>query len=76
MEPGGLIFIQDFILGDSLDRPLFPAIFSLNMLINTPKGQSYSETQIKEMLEKAGVKEIKRVPYKGPNDAGIISGIV
>jgi len=76
MKPGGLILIQDFILENSLDRPLFPAIFSLNMLINTPKGQSYSETQIKEMLEKAGVKEIKRVPYKGPNDAGIISGIV
>ena len=76
MEPGGLIFIQDFILGDSLDRPLFPAIFSLNMLINTPKGQTYSEKQIKEMLAKAGVKEIKRVPYKGPNDAGIISGMV
>ncbi|MBW1839021.1 MAG: SAM-dependent methyltransferase [Deltaproteobacteria bacterium] len=75
-KPGGLIFIQDFILEDTFDYPLFPAIFSLNMLINTPKGQSYSETQIKEMLEKAGVKEIKRVPYKGPNDAGIISGIV
>ena len=73
---GGLIFIQDFILEDTFDYPLFPAIFSLNMLINTLKGQSYSETQIKEMLEKAGVKEIKRVPYKGPNDAGIISGIV
>ena len=76
MKPGGLIFIQDFILEDTFDYPLFPAIFSLNMLINTPKGQSYSETQIKEMLEKAGVKEIKRVPYKGPNDAGIISGMV
>jgi len=75
-KPGGLIFIQDFILEDTFDYPLFPAIFSLNMLINTLKGQSYSETQIKEMLEKAGVKEIKRVPYKGPNDAGIISGIV
>jgi predicted O-methyltransferase YrrM len=76
MEPGGLVLIQDFILEETCDYPLFPAIFSLNMLINTPKGQSYSETQIKEMLAKAGVKETRRIPHKGPNDAGIISGVV
>ena len=76
VESGGLILIQDFILEDTLDRPLFPALFSLNMLINTPKGQSYSETQIKGMLKRAGVKEIKRLPYQGPNDTGIICGIV
>jgi len=76
MKPGSLILIQDFILDDTCDYPLFPAIFSLNMLINTPKGRTYSETQIKEMLAKAGVKEIKRVSYKGPNNEGIISGIV
>ncbi|MBW1822979.1 MAG: SAM-dependent methyltransferase [Deltaproteobacteria bacterium] len=76
MEPGGLVLIQDFILEETCDYPLFPAIFSLNMLLNTPKGQSYSETQIKEMLAKAGVKETRRIPYKGQNDAGIISGVV
>jgi predicted O-methyltransferase YrrM len=76
MEPGSLVLIQDFILEETCDYPLFPAIFSLNMLINTPKGQSYSETQIKEMLAKAGVKEVKRIPYNGPMDAGIISGVV
>lgn len=76
MEPGGLVLIQDFILEETCDYPLFPAIFSLNMLINTPEGQSYSETQIKGILERAGVKKIRRLPYKGPNDAGIISGIV
>ena len=76
VESGGLILIQDFILEDTLDRPLFPALFSLNMLINTPKGQSYSEIHIKEMLTRAGVREIKRLPYQGPNDTGIICGTV
>jgi len=76
LEPGGLILIQDFILEDTFDHPLFPAIFSLNMLIHTPQGQSYSETQIKEMLARAHVKEISRMPYRGPNDSGIIYGTV
>ena len=74
LEPGGLILIQDFILEDTLDHPLFPAIFSLNMLINTPQGQSYSETQIKGMLARAHVKGISRMPYRGPNDSGIVYG--
>jgi predicted O-methyltransferase YrrM len=76
MEPGGLILIQDFILEDTLDCPPFPALFALNMLINTPQGRSYSETQIKEMLTEAGIKDVKRISVQGPNDAGIISGVV
>ena len=76
LEPGGLILIHDFILEDSFDGPLFPALFSLNMLINTDEGRSYSEAQITKMLDRVGVKEILRVPFRGPNDSGIISGIV
>jgi predicted O-methyltransferase YrrM len=76
MEPGGLILIHDFILDNSQDAPLFPALFGLNMLINTPQGQSYSEAQIKDMLSQTGLKDVKRIPYRGPNDAGIIGGTV
>ena len=76
LEPGGLILIHDFILNDNLDGPLFPALFSLNMLINTQHGQSYSESQITSMLAGAGVKEIHRITFRGPNDSGIISGVV
>jgi len=74
MEPGGLILVHDFILDDSHDNPLFPALFGLNMLINTPQGQSYTEAQIRDMFSAAGVQDIKRIPYRGPNDAGIICG--
>jgi len=76
LSPGGLILIHDFILNDTLDGPLFPAVFSLNMLVNTDEGRSYSEGQIKEMLKGAGVKDIRRLPFKGPNESGIISGTV
>ena len=76
LEAGGLILIHDFVLNENLDGPLFPALFSLNMLINTPEGQSYSGGQISSMLAGAGVKEIHRIPFQGPNDSGIIAGVV
>jgi SAM-dependent methyltransferase len=76
LEPGGLLLIHDFILNDTLDGPMFAALFSLNMLVNTDQGQSYSEGQIKEMLTGAGLKNIRRLHFKGPNESGIISGVI
>jgi predicted O-methyltransferase YrrM len=75
LDPGGLILIHEFILDDTLDGPVFPALFSLNMLVNTERGQSYSEGGIMEVLKSAGFGRIKRLPFKGPNDSGIITGI-
>jgi SAM-dependent methyltransferase len=76
LEPGGLLLIHDFILNDTIDGPMFAALFSLNMLVNTDQGQSYSEGQIKEMLTGAGLKNIRRLHFKGPNESGIISGVI
>jgi SAM-dependent methyltransferase len=76
LEPGGMILIHDFILNNSMDGPLFPALFSLNMLLGTPSGQSYSERQIRDMLSDANVREIRRIFFESPNDSGIITGIV
>lgn len=76
LEPGGMIIVHEFILNNTIDGPLFPALFSLNMLLGTPNGQSYSEKQIMDMLAKAGVKEINRIPVETPNDSGIIAGVI
>jgi SAM-dependent methyltransferase len=76
LEPGGLIIIHDFLLNNSMDGPLFPALFSLNMLLGTSSGQSYSEEQITDMLAHAGAKEIRRIPFDSPNDSGIMFGVV
>jgi SAM-dependent methyltransferase len=76
LEPGGLILVHDFILDNRLDGPLFPALFSLNMLINTEAGRSYSQAQITEMLTNTGITDIRRMPFRGPNDSSILCGIV
>ena len=76
LEPGGTIFIHDFILNDTMDSPLFPALLALNMLLGTPTGQAYSEKQIMDMLDEANVKEIQRLPFVGPTESGIITGVI
>ena len=74
LKPGGMIIIHDFILNNSMDGPLFPALFSLNMLLGTDSGQSYSEDQIIEMLSDAGIKDTRRIAVQSPNDSAIIMG--
>jgi predicted O-methyltransferase YrrM len=76
LETGGLIIVHEFILDNSMDGPLFPALFSLNMLLGTSSGQAYSEAQIADMLKSAGVRKIRRIPVQTPNDSGIMIGTV
>lgn len=73
LEPGGIILVQEFVLNDTMDGPVFPALFSLNMLVNTPDGQSYSQQQIYGMLKAAGAVEPRRLPIELPNGAAIIA---
>lgn len=75
LEPGGMLMVQEFILDDTKDAPVFPALFSLNMLIGTPEGQSYSEGELRRMLTEAGAKDVRRIPLKLPNGAGVVVGI-
>jgi hypothetical protein len=74
LEPGGMIMVQEFVLDDSLDGPLFPALFSLNMLLGTPAGQAYSQGELLKMLAAAGACNLRRLPLELPNGAGIIAG--
>jgi hypothetical protein len=71
-----MIVIHEFILDKDMAGPLFPALFSLNMLLGTAAGQSYSEVQLTDMLTKAGVGDIKRITFDSPNDSSLILGTV
>jgi predicted O-methyltransferase YrrM len=76
LEPGGLMMIHEFILDSTMDGPLHPALFSLNMLLGTENGRSYSEGEIMEMLAHAGAREIKRISPQFPIESGIIAGVI
>lgn len=74
LAPGGLLLVQEFILADTRDSPLFPALFSLNMLLGTPQGKAYSEGEIKALLVAAGLENVERLPMELPNGAGVMCG--
>jgi len=76
LEPGGLILVHEFMLDDDRTTPLFPALFSLNMLSGTPEGRSYTVTELSSMLSAAGVKEPHLLGFKGPTESRVLAGIV
>ncbi len=76
LEPGGMVLVHDFFLDETMDGPLFPALFALNMLQATSQGQSYSEGQVTQMLHNVGVADVRRLTYRGPTDSGILLGMM
>ncbi|MFU8818089.1 MAG: methyltransferase [Desulfurivibrio sp.] len=75
LEPGGLILIHDFFLDATHAAPVFPALFSLNMLIGN-RGRSYGEDEVRQMLNDCGVSAVTRLDFTGPNDSGVIMGVL
>jgi O-methyltransferase domain/Dimerisation domain len=76
LEPGGSILVQEFMLDDQQPGPLFPALFSLNMLLGTEQGQAYREGELRDLMGRAGVREIRRLQLDLPGPAGILVGTV
>lgn len=75
LDPGGMIIVHEFILDENRAQPLFPALFSLNMLVNTEDGRAYTEGEIASMLEAAGFGGIKRIPWSGPTESGLMTAV-
>jgi hypothetical protein len=71
---GGMLLLHDFILDDNRDSPLFPTLFSMNMLLGTPEGRSYTERELMEMMTRAGLSDVQRSAYRGPTESGVLSG--
>jgi len=74
LNPGGILLVQEFILDDDRNGPPFPALFSLNMLLGTDSGQSYSEKELTAMMTTAGLSDVHRLAVELPNGAGVMSG--
>jgi (2Fe-2S) ferredoxin/predicted O-methyltransferase YrrM len=70
---GGQVVVQDFILEPGKTSPSFAALFSLNMLVGTEAGSSYSEPEYAQWLNEAGFKDVRRVRLPGPS--GLMIGV-
>lgn len=76
LAPGGRLYVHEFILHDTRPGPLFPALFALNMLVGTESGRAYSERELREMMARAGLRNIRRLTFQGPTESGIILGVL
>ena len=68
LAPGGQLSVQDFILNDDKTAPQQAALFSVNMLVGTDAGASYSEREYTRWMTDAGFQEVRRVKLPGPSD--------
>jgi SAM-dependent methyltransferase len=74
LGPNGKFVVQDFILEPDKTAPLFAALFSLNMLVGTRAGSSYSEPEYISWLREAGFSDVRRVRLPGPAGLMIATG--
>jgi SAM-dependent methyltransferase len=61
LNPGGQMVVQDFLMNEERDGPMMAALFALNMLVGTPKGDTYTEREVRSWMEQAGCRSVTRL---------------
>jgi len=57
LKDGGRLVVHDFILNEDKVSPPSAAIFAVNMLVNTERGRTYTEGEIREWMEGSNFKD-------------------
>jgi predicted O-methyltransferase YrrM len=73
LVPGGRVLVKDFFLDDSRTSPAWTAQFSVNMLVSTEGGKSYTLTEMSDLLDRAGFGGLETVPI--PRNSLLISAM-
>jgi len=71
LGPKGRLVIHEFLLGKDRAHPVPAALFSVNMLVNTEAGRSYTVQEMRGWLAKAG---FKGIGVKELGDTVILTG--
>jgi len=67
LKSGGTIAIAEWLVNDDRTKPLPSLMFSVQMLVNTEKGDTFSFNEIKKWLEDAGFKKVRKFEAPGPS---------
>jgi hypothetical protein len=54
-------------VNDERTKPLTSLMFSVQMLVNTEKGDTFSFNEIKQWLEDAGFEKVRKLEAPGPS---------
>ncbi len=61
LNPGGRILIRDFIIDEDRISPAAVVLFSINMLVATKSGDTYTESEITSWLTETGFLQARRI---------------
>jgi SAM-dependent methyltransferase len=67
LKSGGTIAIAEWLVNDDRTKPLPSLMFSVQMLVNTEEGDTFSFNEIKKWLEDAGFKKVRKLEAPGPS---------
>ena len=73
LNPDGRLVILDYIMNDNRTSPAAGAYFSLNMLVGTSEGDTFTESEVRDWMEEAGFKKISR--KKTPFGTDLMTGM-
>lgn len=71
---GGLVVVQEGLIDPDGTSPVWAALFSLNMLVNTGEGRSYSGSEIAGWMREAGFVQPDVRPLPPPGNASLVIG--
>jgi len=60
LNKNGMLIINDFIMSEDRTKPYHGTLFALNMLVGTANGDTFTEQEIREWFESAGLSNIER----------------
>lgn len=67
LKSSGTIAIAEWLVNNDRTKPLPSLMFSVQMLVNSEKGDTFSFNGIKNWLEKAGFKKVRKLEAPGPS---------
>jgi len=67
LKSGGTVAIAEWLVNDDRTKPLPSLMFAVQMLVNTEKGDTFSFNEIKNWLEEAGFKKVRKLAAPGPS---------
>jgi len=74
LAPGGRVAIQEFLLDPDRAGPPQAALFALNMLVGTGRGNAYTEGDVCGWMREAGLADVAGVRL--PGSTGLVVGRV
>ena len=72
LPTGGLFIVRDFFLSPDRTQPPGASLFSLNMLVATRGGRSYSAQECEEWLRKVGFASVTYRKSKAAPETGYL----